>query len=126
MAHSTSHADGHSHSGPHIVSFRLLFTIFAILMVLTVVTVAATKIDLGYQANLALALAIAVVKATLVMMYFMHLRWDAPFNTLIAVAALLFIAIFIVAAIADTDQYRKNLSNYTNKTPIGSGALSPR
>jgi cytochrome c oxidase subunit 4 len=116
----------HSHSGPHIVSFRLLFTIFAVLMVLTVLTVAATKIDLGYQANLGLALAIAVIKAALVMMYFMHLRWDAPFNTLIAIAALLFIAIFIVATITDTDQYRKNLSSYTNKTPIGSGTLSPR
>jgi cytochrome c oxidase subunit 4 len=112
-----------------VVSLQLLFGIFVALMVLTFATVGATWIDLGYQGNLALALAIAVLKAALVMLYFMHLRWDSPFNSIIAIAALLFIAIFIVATITDTDQYKSNLLAPT-QTPSqalpGQGALLPR
>lgn len=123
--HPEKYGTGHGH-GPHVVSFKLLFTIFAILMVLTYATVAATNIDLGYKGNLALCLAIAVLKAALVMLYFMHLRWDSPFNALLAVGALLFIAIFIVTCITDTGQYQANIASRVNQQPVGSGALLPR
>src|SRR4051812_16581666 len=86
-AHTGSDIDSHG-AGPHVVSFRLLLTIFATLMVLTFATVAATWVDLGYTGNLVLALVIAVIKAALVMLYFMHLRWDSPFNAMLAIAAL--------------------------------------
>lgn len=123
-AHGGAH--GGAHKGPHIVSFQLLFVIFAILMVLTFATVAATWIDLGYTGNLILAMAIAVVKAALVMLYFMHLRWDTPFNAMLAVGSLLFIAIFIVTCITDTGQYQNNVASFKNAQPVGSGALPPR
>lgn len=120
---TATHAEKHNPADPHahhIVSFKLLVGIFAALMVLTFATVAATWVDLGYTNNLILAMVIAVIKAALVMLYFMHLRWDSPFNSLIAIGALLFIAIFIIACITDTDQYK------TNYVPPGQGALSPR
>jgi len=59
--------------------------------------------------NIWIALAVAVAKATLVVLYFMHLRWDRLFNSIILISALLFIAIFIGAAMSDTANYQVNL-----------------
>ena len=56
----------------------------------TVATVAATWVDLGGW-NLWIALGIATVKASLVALYFMHLRYDNPFYALIFVTALVFL-----------------------------------
>jgi cytochrome c oxidase subunit 4 len=122
MAHSTSptHGANAKHGSVHVVSLKLLLGIGVALLILTYLTVAATYVDLGYKANLALALAIAVVKAALVMLFFMHLLWDNPFNALWAIIALLFIAIFIVAAISDSSQYQ------TNYAAPGQGALMPK
>lgn len=87
----------------------LLLTIFGILMVLTVATVAVTKFDLG-QFNIWVALAIAVIKAALVAMYFMHLRWDSPFNGIILIASLFFVAIFIGTTVLDSKEYKVNFN----------------
>ncbi|HZZ42982.1 MAG TPA: cytochrome C oxidase subunit IV family protein [Tepidisphaeraceae bacterium] len=100
-----AHVEGAVHV--HAVSPRLLLTVFGCLLVLTVVTVAITKVPLGAFAIWA-ALGIAVIKATLVLLYFMHLRWDTPFNAIIFVSALLFVAIFISATIGDSNEYKVN------------------
>lgn len=117
MAHAASdhghaaHGDAHAAGAhPHVVSMATLIGIFVILMVLTGLTFAATWVNLGYNANLMVAMAIAVIKAALVMLYFMHLRWETPFNSVVAISALLFIAIFIVVCIMDTGQYKGNYS----------------
>ena len=57
----------------HVVSLKVYFTIFFSLMFLTAVTVWASYVDLGSM-NIVVALAIAIFKATLVILYFMHLR----------------------------------------------------
>lgn len=62
---------GHEHSIPLKVYFNVLFA----LMILTVITVAAARVDFG-SLNTIIALAIASVKATLVLGYFMHLKYD--------------------------------------------------
>ncbi|MFT3787489.1 MAG: cytochrome C oxidase subunit IV family protein [Tepidisphaeraceae bacterium] len=92
----------------HVVPLWLLTTVFAILMVLTFVTVAVTWKDFGYNVNLTIALVIAVIKGALVGLYFMHLRWDSPFNALAFVGSLVFVSLFIWLAILDTGQYRRN------------------
>lgn len=98
-AHSAYHA--------HVVPPRILIGVFTALMVLTFVTVAATWVNLG-PANIWLALGIAVVKAGLVAMYFMHLRWDSPFNGIILISAMFFVALFIGIAILDSREYAPN------------------
>ena len=98
-----AHAPGEIHI--HAVPPWLLLTVFGALLVLTVLTVAITKIELGAFAVWA-ALAIAVVKATLVTLYFMHLRWDTPMNSIIFISALVFVAIFIGATISDSGEYK--------------------
>lgn len=98
-AHDAPHGVG------HIVPFRLLLGVFLALTVLTVVTVLASTIDFG-ELNLIVALAIAVVKAALVVLFFMHLIWDRPFNAIVFVGCLIFVALFIALALLDTRQYR--------------------
>jgi cytochrome c oxidase subunit 4 len=78
-------------------------------MVLTVVTVAVTSIDLGGQANLVIAMAIATIKAGLVVTYFMHLRWDRPFHTLVFVGSLLFVSLFISMTLLDKSEYEPDI-----------------
>lgn len=107
-----SHADGPGH--PHVVPLWLLSAVFAALVFLTFVTVWITRVD-GNQVgigslNIFLALLIAVVKASLVLLYFMHLRWDSGFNALIIIASLLFVFLFIGFLIVDTSSYKPFLT----------------
>jgi cytochrome c oxidase subunit IV len=83
-----SDAHGKSH-------LPLLITVFVSLIVLTIITVVVAQFDFGSLAvNIMIAMAIATVKATLVALYFMHLRWE---NKLIVVFAILAIPFFVLA-----------------------------
>lgn len=72
-----------------------------LLLILTVITVAAAGIDFG-SINVVIALSIATVKATLVGLYFMHLRYDKPVNAIIAMSGFLFLGLFLMACLSDT------------------------
>jgi cytochrome c oxidase subunit 4 len=48
---------------------------------------------------------IAVNKSAFVALYFMHLRWDKPFHSIVFVSAALFVMLFISLALLDTKQY---------------------
>ena len=98
------HTERHPAVG-HVVDVKILAGVFGALIVLTAVTVGATNVDLG-AANLWVAIGIAAVKAILVAMYFMHLRYDHPFNAIVFVASVVFLVIFIGLAMLDTLQYR--------------------
>jgi cytochrome c oxidase subunit 4 len=112
---STAHADTHdtiSYAGPgaihpHIVPPRVLLAVYAVLVVLTIATVAITGVNLG-PLNIWAALAIAVIKAAFVILYFMHLRYDHPLNAIVLISALLFVAVFIGIAMMDTSEYKVN------------------
>jgi cytochrome c oxidase subunit 4 len=118
MSHDTSHGDksghhdGHGDGFAHVLPVKLLVGVWAVLMILTVVTVAVTAIDLGRSGNLIIAMAIATVKATAVGLYFMHLRWDKPFNALVFVSSLLFVSLFISIALLDKSEYEHDIVDY--------------
>ena len=102
--------DTHEHAADavaHPVSLGILIATFGALTVLTGITYAATWVDLG-PFNIWLALLIAVVKGGLVALYFMHLRWDSPFNAIVLIAALFFVALFVGIAVLDSREYRVN------------------
>ena len=88
----------HSH---YVVPLRYYLGTGIALLILTVITVAVARVDLG-ALNVPVALAIAVLKASLVIAFFMGLRWDKGFNTLILVSTVVFILIFIVFTLSDT------------------------
>jgi len=107
QAHSHGEHDEHEEH-VHVVPLKLLVNILLALLVLTFLTVAATWIDLG-SFNIVLALAIALVKAAFVCLYFMHLRWDSPFNGLVLIVSLAFVTLFIGITLIDTGQYKPNI-----------------
>ena len=92
----------------HIVPPWILLSVFAALLLLTFMTVAVTWVDFGRTANVWIALTIAAIKSALVALYFMHLRWDSPFNSVILIAALFFVALLIGIIVLDTSEYHVN------------------
>ncbi len=98
----------HDESRPHVTSLKLLAGVWGSLVVLTWLTVAATYFDLGDYALL-VALGIAVVKATVVALFFMHLRWEKPFNAIVFLTAILFLGLFLGGTLIDTTHYQHEL-----------------
>ncbi len=98
--HADSSTSAHSGLG-HVVPLWLLAAVFAGLIVLTGLTVAVAQFDLGNM-NLYLALAIATLKASLVVLFFMHLLWDRPFHSMLFIGCLLFVSLFIGIALTDS------------------------
>lgn len=122
MAHHAHHAHGdeaHPEVG-HVVPVRYLYAAGLALLVLTVVTVAVRYVDLG-EANMPVALGIALVKATIVALVFMHLRWDRPFNLLVLVGSILFVLLLIAFASMDVQQYEATI--FTGNAPEAQATL---
>lgn len=113
-SHSSAHdshgseGDGKVHS--HISSMSFYIGIFATLIFFTLLTVGVSYIHLG-QLNLAVAIAIASMKAILVVTFFMHLRYDNKFNAVGFVTGLLFIGVFFAYTLNDTDRRQDELND---------------
>ena len=108
--HNDAHGhDDHGHGISHVAPVKVLLGTWIALMFLTVITVAATKVDFGSNINLALAMAIAAVKATLVVLFFMHLRYDKVFHSVLIVGGLLAAALFVGFALFDSNQYQHTI-----------------
>lgn len=107
-AHSvTTHADhadhGHDpHDFAHPLPVWILIAVFFALTFLTVLTVAQASFDLG-SFDVALTMVIATIKATLVMLFFMHLAFDKPFNLIIFLSSFVFVALFIIFTLTDAN-----------------------
>jgi len=85
----------------HIVQPRVYITIFLALMVGTGLTVLAAKADFPGPLNVIVALTIAVIKATLVVLYFMHVRYSSRLIWLVIGSALFWLAILFALTISD-------------------------
>jgi cytochrome c oxidase subunit 4 len=84
----------------HIVPKSTYFTIAAWLGALLVVTVVAAQINLGPW-NVPIALAIATIKAVLIVLFFMHVRYSTPLVRLFASGGFLWLAIMLAFIAAD-------------------------
>ncbi len=85
----------------HIVYPRVYVTIFLFLLVGTGLTVLAAFQDFPGPLNAVVALTIAVIKATLVVLYFMHVRYSSRLIWLVIAAALFWLAIMFALTISD-------------------------
>lgn len=103
------HHDDHDHGIAHVASKKVLLGTWVALMILTIITVLATKVDLGASANLTIAMLIATVKAILVCMFFMHLRYDKVLHTVVFCSAFLFALLFVSFALMDTSEYQHDV-----------------
>ena len=84
----------------HIVPKRIYFVIFTALMVLTAATVAVAQFDLG-RWNAIVAMTIAVLKGTLVILYFMHVRYSSKLTWVFAGAGFFWLAIMVALMLSD-------------------------
>ncbi len=87
-------------STQHVVAPKVYVLVFAALIALTVTTVGAATIDLG-PLNTVVALGIAALKASLVILFFMHVRYSKPLIGLVIFASVLWLAILIVLTLSD-------------------------
>jgi cytochrome c oxidase subunit 4 len=84
----------------HVVLKKLYLLVFAALIALTGLTTGVAFINLG-KWNTVVALAIAVCKATLVGLFFMHLRWSSNQLRIVVATSLLFLALLIGLTVSD-------------------------
>ena len=86
----------------HIVSPRVYIVIFVSLMLGTAITIWAAFQNFG-KFNIVIALAIATIKATLVVLYFMHARYSPKRTQLVIVCSVFWLAIMLALTLADYD-----------------------
>ena len=84
----------------HVSPLSTYLTIFTALMVLSAITVGAAFLNLG-SFNPIVALAIACIKATLVILYFMHVKYSSKLTKLTVVLSLFFVAILFAETLMD-------------------------
>ena len=85
----------------HIVSLKIYLSIFLALLAGTALTVWAGLHDFPGQLNVIIALTIAVVKATLVVLYFMHVRYSSRLIWVVFTSALFWLAILFALTLSD-------------------------
>jgi cytochrome c oxidase subunit 4 len=84
----------------HIVSTRIYYGIFVILMVCTYLTVQVAFLDLG-MLNTVAALAIAVFKAVLVVLFFMHVRYSTRLTWVVVAGGFFWLGILLALTMTD-------------------------
>lgn len=85
----------------HIVPVRIYLAIFVALLVGTALTVVAAFFDFPWRLNTVVALSIATIKATLVVLYFMHVRYSIRLVWVIVSAALFWMGILFALTLSD-------------------------
>jgi cytochrome c oxidase subunit 4 len=84
----------------HVLPLRIYFLVFFSLLILTGTTVAVAFVDMGPLNNL-VAMGIAGLKATLVILFFMHVRYSPRLTTLVLFSGIVWLAILILLTVAD-------------------------
>ena len=94
-SHSSEHQAEH-----HIVPVKYYIRVFILLMVFTALTVFVASKDWG-QFNIVVALTIAVIKATAVVLIFMHVLWSSRLTQVIVVAGIFWLLILLAITMSD-------------------------
>jgi cytochrome c oxidase subunit 4 len=84
----------------HIVPVRIYYLVFLTLIVCTAITVAVSFVDLG-RFNVVAALGIAILKATLVVLFFMHVKYSGKLTWVVVAGSLFWLGILIVMTAGD-------------------------
>lgn len=84
----------------HVVPVRVYLLVFVTLLALTALTTAVAFVNLG-RLNTVLMLGIAGTKATLVVLYFMHIRYSAPLNWVVITGGFLGLLLLILFTMSD-------------------------
>jgi cytochrome c oxidase subunit 4 len=108
----------------HVSPKRTYYAIFGALMILTVITVAVATVNLG-PLNFPVALGVAIIKATLVILFFMHAKYSSKMTKMFVGTAFFFL--FILLALTMTDYLSRGLDTYPGGAAgAGYGRRTPR
>ena len=100
---------------PHVLPAAVLVGTAATLLALTGITVASSRVDLG-PFNVVFVLAIAGLKASIVALFFMHLRYESRFQALVLVCAVFFAVLFAGLVVFDTTEYQPGIAAQSAQT----------
>ena len=89
-----------THEGSHVVYVKTYLMVFAALMVLLVLTLVVAMFDVG-PLNIIVAMTVAIIKAVLVILYFMHVRFSSRLIWLFAGAGFLWLIILFAMTLGD-------------------------
>jgi cytochrome c oxidase subunit IV len=115
-------ADGMVHVHVHPTIFYV--KIFVALVTLTLITVGLSRVHLG-DYNFLIAVVVATIKASLVAMFFMHLKDDNRFNVLLFVGSLIFMGVFFIYTMNDTQHRGQWDESYGTKVFAPTGEEAP-
>ena len=101
----------------HVISRTTYLAIYAVLMVLLVVTWAASLVSLG-RWNLAVAILIAAAKTILIVMYFMHARYSSSLTRLFAFGGLLWFVLLISITVLDVRSRPTDVRRFGYETDV--------
>jgi len=112
------HGDHHEHGFAHVISIPILLGTFAVLIALTIFTVWTSTFPLGSW-EIPIAMTIASIKAILVGLYFMHMKYDKPINVLAFLSSVVFLALFLGLTLGDAGEYQPEIEAYdSSQAPV--------
>lgn len=117
----------HAETNPigHVASAKNLLIVFFALLGLTALTVwQGTQLSLGSW-ELLVVLLIATAKATLVVLFFMHLLYDKPLNVIAFLVALWFVILFIGLTLGDALTYQTDVEAFETDVATEKAPLAP-
>jgi cytochrome c oxidase subunit 4 len=86
----------------HVSSAKIYWIVWAALMTLMVLTAVLSKVPMPGELNTIIALAIAAVKATLVLLFFMHLKYESyKFSAVVFAAGLFWLILLFGLSMVD-------------------------
>lgn len=91
----------HHASEQHVTPFKTYINVFAALIGLTVITVGAAYIHMGHLLNILVAMLIATVKASLVILWFMHQKYENTQNRVIFFSSFFFLMLMLFFCLTD-------------------------
>lgn len=117
MSDTHAHDD---HGFAHVMSPKMLIGIWAALIALTGITVWTASMSL-HPFDLVIAMVIATTKALLVALFFMHLKYDRPFNGLIFMLSFVFAGVFVTFLMFDTGLNQVDIAARSEVAPVVEG-----
>ena len=101
MAHQPDHQTYSGHAAPHHEApLTAYFVVFGALMALTILTVFVSRIDLG-EMNTVVAMAVAIVKAAVVILWFMHVIHSPRMTWIVVISSFLWLAVMFALFFSD-------------------------
>lgn len=102
----------------------MFLSVLVALLFLTFITVAVAQFDFG-SANMLIAMGIAAVKASLVIAFFMHVKWDTAINKIVFLSSFLFLSLLFVFTLADLFTRRLDNEMHITRSPVDKGWVHP-